>query len=88
MIISHGTKAAFRRAWDANDGSLWLDPKLLDERPPFPGIGFPKGIQRFGSAERVSPCNLLLVIDGNVVDLPSVRVGAGGCKGERLAILG
>jgi hypothetical protein len=28
-----GTKAAFRRAWDANDGSLWLDPKLLDERP-------------------------------------------------------
>src|SRR5262249_7684053 len=28
-------------------GSLRLDPKLLDDRPPFLGIGFPKGIERF-----------------------------------------
>jgi hypothetical protein len=42
-ILDDG-KAAFRRAWDANGwpkrGSVWLDPKLLDDRSPFLGIGF------------------------------------------------
>ena len=27
-------------------GSLRLDPKVLDDRPPFLGIGFPQGILR------------------------------------------
>ena len=27
---------------------LRLDPKLFDDRPPFLGIGFPEGAQRFG----------------------------------------
>src|SRR5262252_1019700 len=27
--------------------SLGFDPQFLDDRPPFLGIGFPEGIQRF-----------------------------------------
>jgi hypothetical protein len=33
-------KAAFRAAGELL-GSLWLNPKLLDDRPPLLGIGFP-----------------------------------------------